>query len=41
MNRTTAASGEHNHSFQTNLTGGDQPHENRPPYYVLAYIIKL
>lgn len=22
-------------------TGGNQPHENRPPYYVLAYIIKL
>lgn len=26
---------------QTTSTGGDQPHENRPPYYVLAYIIKL
>lgn len=25
----------------TRATGGDQPHENRPPYYVLAYIIKL
>ncbi len=22
-------------------TGGNQPHENRPPYYTLAYIIKL
>lgn len=22
-------------------TGGSQPHENRPPYYVLAYIMKL
>lgn len=22
-------------------TGGNQPHENRPPYYVLAYIIKI
>lgn len=22
-------------------TGGDVPHENRPPYYVLAYIMKL
>lgn len=22
-------------------TGGNQPHENRPPYYALAYIIKL
>lgn len=25
----------------TRATGGGQPHENRPPYYVLAYIIKL
>ena len=25
----------------TMTTGGDQPHENRPPYYVLAYIIKV
>ena len=25
----------------TGSTGGDQPHENRPPYYVLAYIIKV
>lgn len=25
----------------TNDTGGSQVHENRPPYYVLAYIIKL
>ena len=24
----------------TGTRGGDQPHENRPPYYVLAYIIK-
>jgi microcystin-dependent protein len=27
--------------LQTSATGGGQPHENRPPYYVLAYIIKL
>ncbi|PKH49390.1 hypothetical protein CXF68_01225 [Tenacibaculum sp. Bg11-29] len=26
------------HSFET---GGDKPHENRPPYFVLAYIMKL
>lgn len=25
----------------TGSTGGDQPHENRPPYYALAYIMKL
>jgi microcystin-dependent protein len=26
---------------KTGYTGGNQPHENRPPYYTLAYIIKL
>lgn len=25
----------------TNITGDGQPHENRPPYFVLAYIIKV
>lgn len=25
---------------QTQVTGGDQPHENRPPYYALAFIMK-
>jgi len=25
----------------TSSTGGGQPHENRPPYYALAYIMKL
>ena len=25
--------------FTANEIGGDQPHENRPPYYTLAYII--
>jgi len=39
--RTTAAAGDHIHTFVTNEIGGNQPHENRPPYYVLAYIIKL
>jgi microcystin-dependent protein len=28
-------------SVDTGSTGGDQPHENRPPYYVLAFIIKV
>ncbi|WP_130734450.1 hypothetical protein [Flavobacterium sp. J27] len=41
LTRDTASAGIHSHSFKTNPTGGDQPHENRPPYYVLAYIIKL
>lgn len=26
---------------QTGPTGGNQPHENRPPYYVLAYVMKV
>ena len=26
---------------QTGTRGGGQPHENRPPYYVLAFIMKL
>ena len=26
---------------KTNGTGGDQPHENRPPYYALCYIMKM
>lgn len=25
----------------TGVTGGNQPHENRPPYYALYYIMKL
>lgn len=25
---------------QTELEGGDQPHENRPPYFALAYIMR-
>lgn len=39
--RTTQSAGNHKHSFETNATGGGKPHENRPPYYVLAYIMKL
>ncbi|MCK8521020.1 hypothetical protein M0D21_05550 [Aquimarina sp. D1M17] len=41
FNRTTQAAGNHKHSFDTNKTGGNQPHENRPPYFALAYIMKL
>jgi microcystin-dependent protein len=28
-------------SYTSGFTGGDQAHENRPPYYALAYIMKL
>lgn len=33
------ASNRHQHSIPSQ--GGGQPHENRPPYYVLAFIMKL
>jgi microcystin-dependent protein len=26
---------------ETSYTGGSQPHENRPPYYVLAFIMRV
>jgi microcystin-dependent protein len=41
--RTSSAAGGHDHTFAgtTSSTGTDQVHENRPPYFVLAYIIKL
>lgn len=29
------------YSAETTESGGDQAHENRPPYYVLAYVIKV
>jgi hypothetical protein len=30
---------KHNHRFETDTVGGGKDHENRPPYYVLAYIM--
>ncbi len=41
INHFTRTDGNHKHAFTTNKTGSDKPHENRPPYYVLAYIMKL
>ena len=45
------AAGNHNHTFTTSTepdhthtvteTGGGQAHENRPPYFALAFIMKL
>ena len=32
--------GTHSHSFTTDSTGSGQAHENRPPYYALAFIMK-
>lgn len=33
------SAGAHTHSFETNQKGSSQSHENRPPYYALAYIM--
>lgn len=38
---TTSWSGTHSHSLTIANRGGGAAHENRPPYYVLAYIKKL
>lgn len=45
---TTSTDGSHNHSVTISFgdktsdsTGGGRPHDNMPPYYVLAYIMKL
>ena len=32
---------DHTHPFTTDSKGGGGSHENRPPYYALAYIMKL
>lgn len=39
VNYNTESAGAHTHTMNLNSTGGDEAHENRPPYYVLAYII--
>ena len=38
----TSSAGNHSHSFSgtTGNTGSGSAHENRPPYYALAYIMK-
>ena len=40
---STSSGGSHSHSISgsTSSTGSGQAHENRPPYYALAYIMKL
>jgi len=40
-NQVDAAVGGSDFSYTTEGAGGGQYHENRPPYYVLAYIIKV
>lgn len=41
--RNTSTAGLHTHSISgdTSYAGSDQPHENRPPYFALAFIMKL
>jgi microcystin-dependent protein len=41
VTQNTSWSGDHFHTLNLDNTGGGQAHENRPPYYVLAYIMKL
>ncbi|WP_313758483.1 hypothetical protein [Tissierella sp.] len=40
---STSSAGSHTHgvSGSTSSAGSGQPHENRPPYYALAFIMKL
>ena len=40
-NGSTTSDGNHTHSFTTNNTGGNQAHNNMPPYYSLCYIMKI
>ena len=39
--RFLSSSGGDDSTANTYATGGSQPHENRPPYYALAYIMKI
>lgn len=40
-NFNTSDNGAHTHTFTMKARGGSDAHENRPPYIVLNYIIKL
>lgn len=37
----TSSAGGHTHTFTSGNTGSSQPHENRPPYFALAYIMRI
>ena len=37
----TVSQGSIDQSAYTEYTGGNQPHENRPPYYALCYIMRV
>lgn len=38
---TVNSSGSHTHTFTSDSTGGGSAHNNMPPFFVLAYIMKL
>ncbi len=40
-NRSTASVGDHSHTIGVGFAGGGGHHENRPPYYTLAYIMRV
>ncbi len=40
-NGSTSSDGDHTHSFTTNNIGGNQAHNNMPPYYALCFIMKI
>jgi len=37
----TNSAGSHHHTLNVDYTGGDQAHENRPPYYAVYYIMRI
>jgi microcystin-dependent protein len=43
VNNTTTSAGSHTHEVTVNIgsTGGSEPHNNMPPYHVLAYIMRV
>jgi microcystin-dependent protein len=38
---TVNSAGDHTHTFTSDSTGGGSAHNNMPPFFVLAYIMKL
>ena len=40
-NKQTSSAGNHHHTFTTNTLGAGIAHNNMPPYYTLAFIMKI
>ena len=38
---TVNSAGSHSHSVTVGNTGGGEAHENRPPYYALAFVMRV